>query len=192
MPRGERGWGRTLLLAALFAALGAALFGAGSCSFVLDFSAATDAGIADASIDAGDAGDPCSYLEPNNDLPEAVQIEPGTFGLGICTAGDEDYFRFDIEDNRDFFTEIRFDSSTGDLVLRLYRASDGALVDTSSTFDDVERIEHTAAMANQLAAGSYIIEVSGQASGETNNYVMEVSITSPPGTPDAGVLDAAI
>lgn len=189
MSGGEPGRGERGRFAAGLALLGVAALATGSCSLVLDFSARDDAGPEDSGVfDANEAA--CSMFEPNDDLAEASQIDPGTYTLGICEGGDEDYFRIDLAEQQDLVVEIRFDTSGdgGDLDLRLYRASDGMVVDSSSTFADFERIEHTAAMQNQLPAGGYIIEVSGQVGTEVNTYTLELSITE--GAPaDAGAID---
>jgi len=166
----------------------------GGCSLVLDFSEQDDAGPIDATLfDGPDAPDPCTLFEPNDMISDAVQIDPGNYGLGICPAGESDFLRFTVGANADVTIRISFSNTDGggDLDLRLFDASDGAVVVVSEGFGDEELISRTVAGGNALAAGDYIIQIFPFSVMIQNNYLLELTIVEDM-TPDAGIPDASI
>ncbi len=167
---------------ALVAAL--SMLGAG-CSLLLDFDNKADAGpqsdatAFDAGGVEGDGGDGCSSFEPNNDISTAVTISDGTTApLGICPAGDRDFYKFTLTGGQDTTIIITFDNmgGSGDLEMRLYNGI-GAVVESSNGFGNSETI--TRAAGTQLAAGDYIIEVFGFTNNVENAYSLELTITTP-------------
>lgn len=158
------------------------------CSFVLDFSEEQDAGI---DAISGDGPDPCALFEPNDSLDQPAAIDPGTYSLGICPAGENDFMSFSVGDGADVTIRISFTNTDGggDLDLRLYDASNQGVVDVSEGFGDEEMISRTVGGGNALAAGDYIIQVFPFSPMIQNNYVLELSVVENI-MPDAG-LDAA-
>ena len=164
-----------------------------ACSFVLDFSDSDDAGPIDAArFDGPDAPDPCSLFEPNDAIGEAVQIDPGAYGLGICPAGESDYLQFTVAANQDVTIRISFSTAGGggDLDLRLFDASNGAVIDVSEGIGDEEMITRSSGAGNQLAAGDYIIQVFPFAASMQNNYSLELTVQDGPPPIDASLPDA--
>ena len=132
------------------------------------------------SIDA--AGGDCGAFEPNDTLATAVPINPGSYAnLGICPGGDRDFYSFTVGDMNDVVVEILFANmaGSGDLELRLY-SDTGAVVGSSMSFGDNERIERSAAMGGQLPAGTYTTEVFGFNDQIQNAYALTLTVTGPP------------
>jgi hypothetical protein len=150
------------------------------CSLILDFSEGGGSN-ADSGPDADLApdGGGCATLEPNESLSAAMAITPGTLALGICTAGDRDFFETAVDGNQDLLVRIDFANAAGaDLEMRLYDSL-GAVVDRSETFEDFEQIEASLAMSNRLPAGTYFVEVFGFNNTNTNDYSLTLTITGP-------------
>jgi len=163
-----RGWAGILLTSLC-------LSGAG-CSLILDFSEKqSDAGPPDALVPPDGGG--CGNLEPNESLAQAMPITPGSYELGICTPGDNDYFEITLGDAQDLLVRIDFvNAAMKDLEMRLYDSL-GAVIDRSETFNDFEQIERSLAMSNQLAAGTYFVQVFGFNNSNTNDYTLTLTIT---------------
>jgi hypothetical protein len=172
----SRGLGTALVTAALAGLLG-------GCSLILDFDFEADGGPpgdggpADA-FSVRDGGDECAASEPNNDLSTAAAITPNTpTALAICPAGDTDFFSFDITAGQDVTIEATFDNmgGAGDLEMRLYDGT-GANIDGSMGFGNVESIERSAAMSNQLPPDTYRVEIYGFNASVQNAYTLTVTI----------------
>lgn len=167
------------------AALAVAVCGViAGCSFILDFddsqdNPAFDASMADAGP-VGDGGDPCAAYEPNDSLAQAFVLAGGTYApIGICPAGDHDFFQFTVDGSQDVVIEALFTNAAGmDLEMRLYDGT-GMVIDRSETFDSNERIERSAVGGNLLAAGDYIIEIFGFNDTDQNTYTLNLTITAP-------------
>ena len=134
----------------------------------------------------------CEALEPNNSSATAETITSGTLtSLAICPAGDEDYYQFDIVAEQDMTIAIFFDNrdGDGDLDLVLFD-SEQNVIQQSKGFDDMETIVRSMAMDNQLAVGTYFIQVVGFKPSVQNTYRLELTL-SDGASIDAGV-DAMI
>jgi hypothetical protein len=154
----------------------------GGCSLVLDF---PELPPRDGGADANAAA--CAELEPNDELAAPSAITPGAFSLAICPTGDLDFFRFEVAGGQDVTIDLSFQNGgeDGDLDLRLYRESDGAVISVSDGFDAAgEQITQTAADGDQLTAGMYVIEVYPFAETIQNEYSLTLAIGGV--TPDAG------
>jgi len=157
------------------------------CSLILNFDEEEKPGDVDAAVsDAAplvDGGDSCAAFESNDELAAAVLITPGTHGpLGICPGGDLDFFRFDLGDNEDMVVEATFENlgGAGDLEMRLYDQATGMVVDGSMGVLNFERIERSLANADQLPAGTYIVEIYGfNGTTENPNYSLSLTISTP-------------
>jgi len=167
--------------AAVFCAAVAAAGSAG-CSAILDFDGPLE-------IDAEIGPDPCAVLEPNDSLETALAIAPGEDrGLGICPAGDHDFYKITVAARDQVVIEARFVHATGNLDLRLRSIADGKIIAESVSTDDNERIDcpGPAPACSQLAPGDWAIEVYGVDPAVTNTYRISLSVTPAPPI-DAGM-----
>jgi len=107
----------------------------------------------------------------------------GPISAAICLDDppDLDFFRFTAAGGEDIVIQLQMTdgSGPGNLNLRLY--ADGVInpIDFTDTATSEDVLERTSALANQLAAGDYDIEVFGPAAGNTNQYTLSVTATPP-------------
>lgn len=162
--------------------------GHAGCSLVLDF---PELPPRDGGVDGTAAA--CAELEPNDALEAPSPIAPGTYALAICPAGEHDFFSFNLAVNQDVTIEVTFaeGGEDGDLDMRLYRESDGAVMSESEGFSTTEQIAHVAADGDQLAEGTYVVEVFPFADTIGNDYSLVLTITAGPMV-DAGMIDAPL
>ena len=143
----------------------------GGCSLILDFSEIQDAGPSD------DGGNLCEAFEPNNEVNEAAAIGTDEISAAICIADplDVDYYQFEAPGAQDVTVVLSMTDGTGPRSLGL-RVLDnfGAVVGESDTFMTEETVVGTA-----LTAGTYVVEVSGTAPGNSNEYRLSVTFSSP-------------
>lgn len=180
-------------------AVAAALIGGasvGGCSLILGFdkSSLNNPNIDAAMIAGADAaGDQiCAALEPDDSLQQPAVLLPGTYEGALCPAAtDKDYIAFDVETNQDVTVDLSFDDRGGanDIDLRLYNAATGQIVATAATSGPSEHLARTAAGANQLPAGRYVVELfqgaTATASPAELPYSITISVTAPPPPADA-------
>ena len=152
----------------------------GGCEAILDFSEHADAGPSDAPpIDATLVPDPCTVLEPNDDVASAIALTTGEDRYAaICPATDIDYYKVSLVDGQ----TVDFKNANGDLDMQLYDATGTNVVAESRSFDDDEEVKcpNDAGMSPtcvQLAAGDYLVKVFPAVPGTMNVYKLAVTIT---------------
>lgn len=142
--------------------------------------------IGDDVIDRPDAGDigtfTCSddsLLEPNNSITDptltsipSLKVYTRLVQLAICPAGDQDFFRFDVEvGGTNALAEIEFDPVHGDLVVEMLNSS-GVSISVGRPIGANEGIIRVA-VAN-LAVGTYYALVRGDDALLRNNYKITI------------------
>jgi hypothetical protein len=145
------------------------------CQLLVDFAPLADGGApADSGsepIDAAvaDAGGACDELEPNGSQGEAPEIEPGSFQVAICPAGDVDFYGFGLDGKQDLIVEVTFEAGADDIEMELLDA-EGDVVTISTGVDGDERIERSPQVTGRLPAGSYAVRVFGREAAVQNDY----------------------
>jgi hypothetical protein len=144
------------------------------CQLLVDFAPLADGAPADSGsvpIDAAaaDAGDRCDELEPNGSQAEAPSLEPGSFQVAICPAGDIDFYGFGLDGMQDLVVEVTFEAGPNDIEMELLDA-EGDVVTISTGVDGDERIERSTQVTGQLAAGRYAVRVFGREAAVQNDY----------------------
>ncbi len=152
------------------------------CSLVLDFSERVDA--------APEFNPRCDVAEPND---EAALAQPtdAPQNAALCGASDVDFFILAVGPSDDVLIEVTGDADFNPS-LELLKETDLLTVDSSDGPGSTESIRRALDEGNQLAEGTYLIELKGssQASGsKEGNYVLTVTVESLP-LPDAGTVDA--
>jgi hypothetical protein len=154
-----------------------------ACSLLLDFSAP----IASSDAGASDATDTCADDEPNDVIAEAtIVVESGTVASSLCPAGDHDFYAVTLDGTNDLVAVLRFAGAVDDLTLALYDQA-GTAITVSAGASDSERIEHSAALANTLPAGTYALEVSGVDDAVKASYELDLTVGASVPQPDAGI-----
>ena len=177
MPLPSGGVGRVALLA-VWIALGS------GCQLLLDFSELPDGGAApddDGNGGGGsDASSLCSAGEPNESVEEA---EPASLDAemqgSVCGGGDRDFYGFTLDGNQDVVAELTFTAGEADDLEMNLVASDGTVLTLSTGLDSDERIEHSMALGNRLAAGDYAADVFGRTETVSNDYTLTITVTTP-------------
>lgn len=149
-----------------------------ACSLILDFEGALPA---DAAVDAVYSQAECDYLEPNDTLNTAKDIDATDTGpAAICatpSVEDRDFYRF-MSNTGMFTVGIAFTSRTGgDLDIKLYRETDGTMVSQSREFGGSESIvcPGSSPACPTLTAGVYVLEVFPGVAGSVNAYTMSLA-----------------
>jgi hypothetical protein len=123
-------------------------------------------------VDALVTGD----FEPNNTRGTAHLISPGTYdSLAIDPRLDEDWFRFDLDQQNDVVIEILFTQATGDLDLGLVDSS-GTEIQYSTGSVDNERIERSTASGGPIGPGTFYIHVYSFMGQDTNTYTLVLTV----------------
>lgn len=139
-------------------------------------SSATDAGAIPAPDAAVVPQTRCSNGEPNDSItvPSPIELGP-THEMGICPAGDVDFFSFDLEASSVLYIQAEFDNGggAGDIDMRLY-TSNQLQVDLAAGFGNEEVIRR-----DDLEAGGYILEVHGYQATVDNDYDLAVVVAQP-------------
>lgn len=153
------------------------------CEVLLDFGVHADAGPADASpIDATLVPDPCTVLEPNDDVASAMQLTTGENRFAaICPTTDVDFYKVSIVTGQSLDFKVLFKNTNGDLDMQLYDATGTSVVAESRSFDDDEEVKcpndtGMAPSCPQLSAGDYVVKVFPAVPGKQNVYRLDVTI----------------
>jgi hypothetical protein len=156
----------------------------GGCEAILDFNVHPDAVPPDApGPDAMLVPDPCTVLEPNDDVASAIQLTTGENRYAaICPATDLDFYKVSLVTGQTLDFKILFKNANGDLDMSLYDSTGLNDIADSRSFNDDEEIKcpndpgmtPTCAM---LAAGDYVVKVFPAVPGTTNVYRLDVTIT---------------
>lgn len=163
----ERSRARSVVLAAL---AGVALLATG-CSLILDFAPASDGGPADDGAGDGGAATACTIGEPNDSADEAVPLDADGVEASVC--GDSaDFWSFEVDGTEDVVAALSgFSAGIGnDLEMQLVTSPGGEVLTISTGTDASERIEHSTALGNRLAEGTYAIVVLGREADAENDY----------------------
>ena len=177
MPLPSGRVGRVALLA-VWIALGA------GCQLLLDFSELPDGGAAP-DDDGGGGGDDdasslCSAGEPNDTVEEATEAALAeAIESSVCGGGDRDFYGFALDGNQDVVAEAVFSAGDADDLEMNLVSSNGTVLTLSTGLDTDERIEHSLALGNRLAAGDYAVEVFGRAETSSNDYTLTITVTTP-------------
>jgi hypothetical protein len=154
------------------------------CEALLDFSVHDDAGPSDAApIDAMLVPDPCTVLEPNDTVAEAMPLTTGEMRYAaICANDPADFYKVSLVAGQSLDFKVLFKNAHGDLDMQLYDATGSSVVAESRSFDDDEEVKcpNDAGMSptcDQLGAGDYIVKVFPAVPGTQNVYRLDVSIT---------------
>ena len=91
--------------------------------------------------------------------------------LTIDQPDDEDYYRFELQQDANITFTVNFDHSEGDIDVELYDSSEN-LIDDSTTASNQEFID-----LEDLAAGEYVLRVYGYDGAVTSSYSVETSVT---------------
>jgi hypothetical protein len=159
------------------------------CSLILDFQERPAPGPADAAQpDAKLVPDPCGVLEPNDDPSTAQVLTTGEARYAaICPGGDKDFYKVTLAANQTLAFYVRFKnrSGAGDIELSLQDSTGINNIADSRSFDDDEGVTcpkpaGAGPDCPQLAAGDYIVFVSGALPSVDNVYKLDVAITQNP------------
>ncbi|HTJ44874.1 MAG TPA: hypothetical protein VL463_22360 [Kofleriaceae bacterium] len=156
----------------------------GGCEVLLDFGVHADAGPADASpVDATLVPDPCTVMEPNDDVTTAMQLTTGENRYAaICPSNDLDFYKVSIVQGQTLDFKALFKNANGDLDLQLYDATGTSVVAESRSFDDDEEVKcpndtGMAPTCPALNAGDYVVKIFPAVPGTMNVYRLDVTIT---------------
>lgn len=105
-----------------------------------------------------------------NDTQLSATAYMGSDFTGQICAGDDDWYKVDLNAGDSLRAELLFSQSVGDLDLRLYDVT-GQLLDSSGSVTDNELITFTAA-----SAGSYFLKVEGYDQAESP-YTLGITLT---------------
>jgi hypothetical protein len=110
-----------------------------------------------------DAYEPDSFAEPRSLPPGRLE------SLAVC-AGDDDYWRIDVQPGMQLTIRVEFVHADGDVDITLHRASDNGQIDISDGVSNYEAIRYTANVSESL-----ILRVYGY-NGVSNQYALELLI----------------
>jgi hypothetical protein len=153
------------------------------CEALLDFSVHNDAGPSDAApIDAMLVPDPCTVLEPNDDVASAMALTTGEARYAaICPASDLDFYKVSLVAGQSLDFKVLFKNANGDLDMQLYDSTGTSVVAESRSFDDNEEVKcpndvGMSPTCPQLSAGDYVVKVFPAVPGTQNVYRLDVTI----------------
>lgn len=113
------------------------------------------------------------YLDPNETLDTAVDLEPDTYGdLLVCT-GDMDHYRFCPDSRERLDISLFFEHSRGDIDINLYDDRGQQLTGSYG----VSNSEYVTITAQE--GRCYIAEVYLCCGGDINSYVLAASVSPP-------------
>ncbi|WP_313695069.1 PPC domain-containing protein [Halorarum halobium] len=110
-------------------------------------------------------------FEPNDDLPNATAIDPGSYDNLTITTGDVDVFAVEVAQGEMLSSSINFSHERGDLDLFL-TDENASVLQVSNSVTDGESISYA---PNE--SGTYYLVVYGFA-GATGPYDLSVSVTA--------------
>ncbi len=133
---------------------------------------AEDAGVTpDGGDDGGEVQTCPDRFEPDDVPAQAARLGPGLHtGLGICPAGDEDFYVIPVAEGESFTVAALFSHQDGDIDMVLENPRTGRRIRAESGDDD-EVIEGTAAQD-----GDYLLHVYGYR-GATNVYDLVIHLS---------------
>jgi len=129
-------------------------------------------------------------FEPNEDYPESVEIDDGTYELNICDSSevpdDWDIFTITLEQGQTLDVTVTFDHLKGDIDIELIDSAQEEVLTSSTGVGNVEQFSYTATSDGNVYLLIYEIGDEGTAS----DYTLQVEIAdTPPGCVDDDLED---